>query len=104
MMDFLTKELDNAEADVNRLLGIDLEQQKHESALFIMRMKEIRKLPQTCINEIVNGCSSLFDSTVKRVRAGVRQKLSEIGTDPHIVDEVFDELKDPFIGLETEYL
>lgn len=102
--DFATGIDDDTEADMNRLLGTDLQQQKRESALFIMKMKEVRRLSQVSVDAVILGSKALFDSTVTRLQAGVRQKLSQIGVDAQVADEVFHELKDPFTGLETEYL
>lgn len=103
-MNSFTELDDDLEADVSHLLGRDTLQQKRESALFLMRMKEVRRLSQTSLDDIVIGCRSLFDLTVKRMRAGVRQKLAQVGGDLHITDEMFDEMQDPFTGLESEYL
>ena len=95
---------DDLEADVSRLLGTDLQLQKRESALFLMRLREVRRISQASIDEVVSGCKDLFESTAKRLQAGVRQKLAENGIELPAINEVFDELKDPFTGLESLYL
>lgn len=92
------------EADISCMLGLNEDKQKRESALFLMRMKEVRKLFQTTIDEIVTNCQSLFDNTAKRLHTGVRQKLAKAGNDSIVVDEVFEKMKNPFLGLETKFL
>uniref|UniRef100_A0A1X7TKY7 Uncharacterized protein n=1 Tax=Amphimedon queenslandica TaxID=400682 RepID=A0A1X7TKY7_AMPQE len=91
------------EADIARLLHADTEQQKYESALFIMRLREINRLPQSVIEDVVSSSRSLFSNTFKRLYAGVRQRIAETGHNIDISD-IFDELQDPFAGLETAYL
>ena len=66
-----------------------------------MRMKEVRKLSQVTI---LTNCQSLFQNTVNRFHAGVRQKLSATGIDDSFVDEVLEKMKNQFEGIETKYL
>ena len=44
------------EADLSRLLQVDSQQTKHESALFIMRLREVNRLSQSSINDVISGC------------------------------------------------
>ena len=70
-------------------------------------MKEMHHLSQAAINDVVKSSQALFNETVSRLNAGVRQKLAETGVSSEIsndIDIVFGDLKDPFTGLETEYL
>ena len=56
--------------------------------------------------DVVEGCQSLFQNTLARVKEGVRDKLSHSGIDYLDVgelDSAFD-LPDPFKGLDTIYL
>ena len=56
--------------------------------------------------DVVEGCQSLFQNTLARVKEGVRDKLSHSGIDYSDVgelDSAFD-LPDPFKGLDTIYL
>lgn len=55
---------------------------------------------------VVEGCQSLFQNTLARVKEGVRDKLSHSGIDYSDVgelDSAFD-LPDPFEALDTIYL
>ena len=97
----------NLECDIQRLLGTDVTQQKRNSTLFILKMKEKYHLSQTAIDNIIGSSQALFDETVSRLHAGVRLKFAESGISPDMsadVDTVFSDLKDPFTGLETKYL
>ena len=56
--------------------------------------------------DVVEGCQSLFQNTLARVKEGVRDKLSHSGIDYSDVgelDSAFD-LPDPFKGPDTIYL
>ena len=55
---------------------------------------------------IVEGCTSLFQHTVRRLRAGVTAKLADAGVDVSGVeglDHLFDDVPQPFEELETRH-
>ena len=94
-------------ADVQYLIGSDVAQVRRSSALFILKLKEQRRVSQVAVDDIVESCKSLFSQTIVRVQAGVRAKLAEAGIEPHAIDGlggVFDDVTDPFQGLETCHL
>ena len=73
----------------------------------LRKLKEQRRISQVAIDDVVSGCISLFSHTVFRLQAGVRAKLAESGVDPSMVDgleSVFEDVTNPFKGLETCYL
>ena len=80
--------------------------QQRTAALFLLKMKEERRLTQVAVDDIISGVTSMLDQSVCHVKAGVRAKLSEIGVDvtnlPGL-EEVFSELQQPFSGLETAF-
>ncbi len=93
--------------DVDQLLCRDADVQKKKSSLFLMQLKEERMLSQVAINDVLTGCKEVFQHTICRLRAGMSQKLSEAGIDSTEIsgfDSVFNEITDPFFGLETVYL
>ena len=93
-------------ADLHHLTGKDIENQRRCGALFILKMKEHRRTSQVAIDDIVEGCRGLFAQPVSRVHAGVRAKLATVGVDPDEIEglnDVFENLADPFDGLETCY-
>lgn len=80
---------------------------RQSSGLFLLKLKEQRRISQVAIDDIVDGCRSLFSQTVARVQAGVNAKLAEFGVDPDSVtglDSAFKDVSNPFQGLETCYL
>ena len=93
--------------DVNQLLHRDAYEQKKESALFLMQLKEERLLTQAAVNDVVSGCKKVFEYSVCHLKAGVSQTLSKAGIDFKDIDglgDVFSDISDPFIGLESAYL
>lgn len=47
---------DTVADDIICLMGLDSAKQKRESALYLMRLKEVCRLSQTSIDEVVTGC------------------------------------------------
>ena len=89
------------------LIGSDVEEVRRSSALFLLKLKEQRRISQVAVDEIVYGCKSLFCRTIVRVQAGVRAKLAESGVDPSTIDgldSAFEDVSNPFESLETSYL
>ena len=90
-------------ADVDYLLG-DVSQLQHSSALFLLKLKEERRLTQVAIDDVVEGIEAVLEKSVIRAKAGVRAKLATEGIDPDTItglDEVFLDATHPFSGLET---
>lgn len=88
-------------------MGLDVEQVRRSSALFLLKLKEQRRTSQVAIDNIVEGCKGLFTQTIDRVQAGVRAKLAELGLDPDAIeglDDIFKNVTDPFEGIETCHL
>ena len=69
--------------------------------LFLLKLKEHRRVTQITIDDIVEGNSALLSSTVQHIEAGVK---AECGLDPDIVTDIFKDLPNPFNGIETRYL
>lgn len=93
--------------DIDRLQHRDGYQQKKTSSLFLLKLKEERMLTQSAVNDVVAGCQEVFQHTVSRLKAGVSRSFAEHGTESSVVEEidhVFDDVSDPFDGLETAYL
>ena len=95
------------EADLDLLLGNDKDAQQRASALFLLKLKEHRRLSQVALDDIVEEWDGLFSHTVKRLSARVREKLSSTGIDVEDIDgldQVFEDLPHPFEGLKTRFL
>lgn len=88
------------------MLGRDTKVAQKSSSLFLLKLKEQRRISQIAIDDIVDGSRLLFCDTIKRVQANVKAKLAESGVDPDAIaglDNAFN-VYDPFVGLETSYL
>ena len=85
------------------LIGSDVEEVRRSSALFLLKLKEQRRISQVAVDDIVNGCKSLFCHTIVRVQAGVRAKPAESSTIDGL-DSAFEDVSNPFEGLKTSYL
>ncbi len=94
------------EADVAHMLGTDTDARRLASALFLLKLKEHRRVTQTAIDDVVEGCQSLFQQTLLTLHSGVRSCLAGHGVDPDSVTglkETFLNYSDPFLGLENKY-
>ena len=96
---------DETQSDLAYLIG-SREQQRRTCALFILKLKEQRRITQVAIDDVVAGVEHILQEAVVRAEAGVRAQLAANGIDASSVnglDDVFTELKTPFDGLETEF-
>ena len=60
---------------------MDVDRQKRTSALYLMKMKEVHRLSQVAVDDIVEGSQSAFNHVLHRIRAKVHSKLAAIGID-----------------------
>ena len=94
-------------ADVRHLIGSDLDHIRRSSALFLLKLKEKRRITQVAIDDIVESCQGLFSQTIDCVKASVKTKLAELGVDVRQMDgldEAFQHAIDPFEGIQTCHL
>lgn len=87
-------------------MGTDIPTRCRSSALYLLKLKEHRRITQTAIDDVVEGSQCIFQQTIQTVHAGVRACLANNGIDPddiHGLNDVFLELSDPFLGLENNY-
>ena len=94
-------------SDIQYLMGTDAEEVRRSSALFLLKLKELRRTSQIAIDEVVESSRRLFLQTMERAQAGVRAKLAESGVDPITIkglDEAFSDAADPFEAIETSHL
>ena len=93
--------------DLDILLGNDEDIQKRSAALFLLKLKESKRLSQAAIDDIVQEWDGLFSHTVRRLLAIVRAKLATAGVDFRDIEglpETFDKVPSPFQGLQTHYM
>ena len=92
---------------IQHLIGVDEEKIQRSSALFLLKLKEHRRISQVGIDDIVQGATGLFYQVSDCLQAGIRAKLAEADIDfeaIHGLDDVFNDLPNPFCGIETSYL
>lgn len=80
-----------------------MESQRRSSALFLLKLKEKRRLTQTAIDDVVEGARLLFSQTAQRIRARINEELAKNAVEIDI-SSIFTNLIDPFHGLETQFL
>lgn len=88
---------------MDQLLGMDNIRQKKTSALFILKLKETRQMSQAAVDDVVEGCKTVFSHTTRRLQSGVRARLATLGMDETAFDDLFSNIADPFTGLETRH-
>ena len=80
---------------------MDAELQKRSSALFLLKLKERHQLSQVAIDDIVEGSRLLYHQTSDRIHAGIDDAMAQEGVELQGLDGIFEDLTDPFSGLET---
>ena len=94
------------DADVAHLLGTDVHTRRRSSALFLLKLKEHRRVTQTAIDDVVDSCQNIFQQTIQTVQSSIRSCMAQHGIDPDStpgLNEKFLEYTDPFNGLENKY-
>ena len=91
---------------LHQILGIDKIEQQKRSALFILHLKEVKGLSETAIQTVVSGFEDMLQYTVRRIEAGVYERLSQNAILPQDLElnEFFENVADPFEGLKTVHM
>ena len=71
------------------------------SAMFLLSCQERFKLPQTAINFVIGSVNSIINSVCDLAQACTVQGTTDPDTD---VSTILEQSRDPFIGLQTEYM
>lgn len=86
----------------------DCEDKRREAALFLLQLKEKKKLQYSVIDNVVEGVTVLFKKSVHRLKRKVTELLDSEGLgDIAASDSLQDLWRDeaiPFEGLETNHL
>ena len=88
------------------MLGIDVEVRRRTGALFLLKLKEHRRVTQTAIDDVVEGCQSLVQQTIQTLHSSIRSCLADSGVDPDSItglEETLSKYPAPFLGLENKY-
>ena len=87
-------------------MGQDVEKLRRSTALFLLKMKHKQRVSQVVIDDMVQECRALVDNVIICAKAGVFGKLANAGithSDIEGLSDVFDNLGDPFEGIDTCY-
>ena len=98
--------LDDIQSGLDCFLGIDENIQRRSSALFILKLKEFRRVWQNTIDGIVEEWTSLFKSTLSQLEAGVKATLANSSIDVQTMQglhDLFLNVPNTFMGLKTCY-
>lgn len=77
-------------ADIKHLAENDRDEIRRSSALFILKLKEKRRLTQVVINDVIEGSRSIFDSTMQYIQAAFRSRFADLGLDPNQLNKFED--------------
>ena len=99
--------LNMTQVEIAEILGDAEVQQKRQCAHFLLGLKEKFGVSQKALDNIVATYGTFLNFSALRVQAGVRQILSAKGIDvttlPEL-EELFENLSSPFVGLSSAYL
>ena len=87
--------------DMWHLLGISQEQQKKTAASFLLKLREVCRVSERSIGDIIDGTTHLFNQAFMVSRVEMSDMLSCNGADPSSIKSV--QLSNPFADLETIY-
>lgn len=88
------------------MLGRDTISRRRASALFLLKLKEHRRITQAAVDDVVEGCQNLIQQTIVTLHSGIRSCLAKEGIDPDSVrglKDTFLNYSDPFSELESKY-
>ena len=88
--------------NIDELLGRDYAVQQCSSVLFLLKLKEERRVSQAVVNDVIFEATALFSHSIQRLKAGITSKLASEGVDVNLED-AFAKVIQPFEGLETCY-
>ena len=86
---------------------IECYDKKKEAALFLLQLKEKGKIPQSVIDNVVEGTTTLLKKSIQHLKRKVMEFLDSEGQDDLTTSQSFrdmwqDEIT-PFDGLETQH-
>ena len=98
-------ELTNCESENNQLLCSESVQDK--AAKFLLKVKEENRLGQTTMQKITGAASKFFRGTLQMLKRKLTDSLENEfnveSTDISGFEEAFEEIDDPFEGLNTAW-
>ena len=86
---------------------IECYDKKKEAALFLLQLKEKAKIPQSVIDNIVEGTTTLLKKSIQHLKRKVMEFLDSEGQDDLTTSQSFQDIWQdeitPFDGLETQH-
>lgn len=86
---------------------IECYDKKKEAALFLLQLKEKAKIPQSVIDDIVEGTTTLLKKSIQHLKRKVMEFLNSEGQDDLTASQSFQDIwqdeTTPFEGLETQH-
>ena len=98
---------DELQYEVRHILRRQETYQQREAAKFLLNLKEVRRVSEQTISDVIEGSKVLFGSSFCAVKASLKDSLVRAGIDESAVQgltSVFDNCPNPFDGLETSYM
>lgn len=90
--------------DVWHLLGISAEERKKSAAAFLLKLREICRVSEKSVIEIMEGSFSLFNEAFMTSKAEISALVCLAGANTSQIDGFHSmQLPNPFVGLETIY-
>lgn len=86
---------------------VDCYDKQREAALFLLQLKEKAKIPQSVIDNVVDGTTVLLKKSIQRLKRRVTEFLVSEGQDDLKASTSFQDIWQdeitPFEGLETQH-
>lgn len=86
---------------------IECYDKKKEAALFLLQLKEKAKIPQSVIDDVVEGTTTLLKKSIQHLKRKVMEFLNSEGQDDLTASQSFQDIwqdeTTPFEGLETQH-
>jgi hypothetical protein len=93
--------------EIAEILGDAEGQQKRNCAHFLLGLKENFCVSQKALDNVVTGYGTILNFSALRIQASINHILSANGIDVTVLpelEELFENLPNPFIGLTSAYL
>lgn len=85
-------------------MALGAEERKRSAAAFLLKLREICRVSEKSVNEIMEGSFSLFNEAFMILKAEISSLVCLAGVNTSQIDGFQSmQLPNPFVGLETIY-
>ena len=95
---------DEIQYDIWHLLGVEQQHEQREAAKFLLKLKEICRVSERTVGEVISSYRHLFAHSLRVVKANVKDSLGQVGVRMSDISGSFNDVPDVFEGLHTSYL